>query len=162
MIEHRGTNKAKINYDSKENRALLDQHLHNAKVLLTTNNLSDNSLLNVEGYFNVIETRRDDKNNSEYDSVVLERIDLEDTTYDISPEEMSNEEYLNWFQSLTKAEQFQIVFEFEEFEVFCKEIDEKYQTTYDNGRLKTTNTTGKARSAWLSDIYRAISTISEL
>ena len=159
MIEHRGTNKAKINYDSKENRALLDQHLHNAKVLLTTNNLSDNSLLNVEGYFNVIETRRDDKNNSEYDSVVLERIDLEDTTYDISPEEMSNEEYLEWFTSLTKAEQFQIVFEFEEFEVFCKEIDEKYQTTYDNGRLKTTNTTGKARSAWLSDIYRAISTI---
>ena len=174
MIEHRGTNKAKINYDSKENRALLDQHLHNAKVLLTTNSLSDNTLLNVEGYFNVIETRRDDKNNSDYDSVVLERINLEDKTndsvvlpkieledflYDISPEEMSDEEYINWFLSLTKAEQFEIVFEFEEFSVFCKEIDEKYKTIYDNGRLKTTNTTGKARSAWLSDIYRAISTI---
>ena len=159
MIEHRGTSKAKINYDSKENKALLDQHLHNARVLLTTNDLSNKSLLNVEGYFNVVETRRDDKNNKGFDSVVLERIDLEEKKQDLQPEEMSNEEYIEWFQSLTKAEQFQITFEYEEFDAFCKEIDEKYTTKYDNGRLKTINTAGKARSAWMSDIYSAIGAI---
>ena len=159
MIEHRGTSKAKINYDSKENKALLDQHLHNAKVLLTTNDLSNKSLLNVEGYFNVVETRRDDKNNKGFDSVVLERIDLEEKKQDLQPEEMSNEEYLEWFKSLPKAEQFQITFEYEEFDLFCKQIDEKYTTKYDNGRLKTINTAGKARSAWMSDIYSAIGAI---
>ena len=159
MIEHRGTSKAKINYDSKENKALLDQHLHNAKVLLTTNDLSNKSLLNVEGYFNVVETRRDDKNNKGFDSVVLERIDLEEKKQDLQPEEMSNEEYLEWFKSLSKAEQFQITFEYEEFDLFCKQIDEKYTTKYDNGRLKTINTAGKARSAWMSDIYSAIGAI---
>jgi len=159
MIEHRGTSKAKINYDSKENKALLDQHLHNARVLLTTNDLSNKSLLNVEGYFNVIETRRDDKNHKGFDSVVLERIDLEEKKQDLQPEEMSNEEYLEWFKSLSKAEQFQITFEYEEFDLFCNEIDEKYTTKYDNGRLKTINTAGKARSAWMSDIYSAIGAI---
>ena len=80
MIEHRGTRKAKINYNSKENKALIDQHLHNARVLLTTNDPNNKSLLNVEGYFNVIKTRRDDKNHKGFDSVVLERINLEEKT----------------------------------------------------------------------------------
>ena len=159
MIENRGTRQAKINYDSKENKALLDQHLHNAKVLLTTNDLSNKSLLNVEGYFNVVETRRDDKNHKGFDSVVLERIDLEEKKQDLEPEEMSSEEYLEWFKSLSKAEQFQITFEYEEFDLFCKQIDEKYTTKYDNGRLKTINSAGKARSAWISDIYSAIGAI---
>ena len=159
MIDHRGTKKAKINYNSKENRALIDQHLHKAKVLLTINDSSNKSLLNVEGYFNVIETRRDSGNHKEFDSVVLERIDLKDNKHDSQFGEMSNEEYLHWFKSLPRSEQFQIVFEHEEFALFSKEIDQKYETKFDNGRLKSTNTTGKARSAWLSDIYRAISTI---
>lgn len=159
MIEHRGTKKAKINYNSKENRALIDQRLHKAKVLLTTNDSTNNSLLNVEGYFNVVETRRDDRNHKGFDSVVLERIDSEDKKQHVKPEEMSNEEYLEWFKSLPKSEQFQIIFEYEEFDLFCKEINQKYKTKYDNGRLKTTNSTGKARSSWLSDIYTAISTI---
>ena len=159
MIEHRGTRKAKINYNSKENKALIDQHLHNARVLLTTNDPNNKSLLNVEGYFNVIETRRDDKNHKGFDSVVLERINLEEKKQGLQPEEMSNEEYLEWFKSRPKAEQFQITFEYEEFDLFCKEIDEKYTTKYDNGRLKTINTAGKARSAWMSDIYSAIGAI---
>ena len=159
MIDHRGTKKAKINYNSKENRALIDQHLHKAKVLLTINDSSNKSLLNVEGYFNVKETRRDSGNHKEFDSVVLERIDLKDNNHDGQLGEMSNEEYLDWFKSLPRAEQFQIVFEYEEFALFSKEINEKYETKFDNGRLKTTNTAGKARSAWLSDIYTAISTI---
>ena len=48
MIEHRDTSYANINYNSKENRALLDYGLHDAKILLTTND-PNKSILNVEG-----------------------------------------------------------------------------------------------------------------
>lgn len=159
MIEHRDTSYANINYNSKENRALLDYGLHDAKILLTTNDPKNKSILNVEGYFKVIETRRDNIKFNGIDSVVLERIDLESNKLNLQSEHMSNEEYLNWFKALPESEQFQIVFEHEDFDLFCKDIDEKYESRYDEGRIKTINTAGKARSAWISDIYRAVEKI---
>ena len=41
------------------------------------------------------------------------------------------------------------------------DVNEKYKTRYDEGRIKTTNSAGKARSAWITDIYLAIKKIYE-
>ncbi len=43
-----------------------------------------------------------------------------------------------------------------DFDKFCKMSNQKFQTCFDNGRIKTFNSSGKARSAWIKDLYKAL------
>lgn len=130
MIEHRNTSKAKINYRSKENKALIDQKNHNAPILLTIVNDKDPTLLDVAGYFKFDTLCLDNEIHNSPDSVLLKRVDS------------------NKFEEVG-------------FENFCKKNNQKYITTIENGRLKTKNSTGKARSASIDDIFRSLNTIYE-
>ncbi len=75
MIEKRGTKRARINYNSKENRALLEQKTHGANILLTIENKKDRTILDVAGLFEVVTTCQDNPVHKKVDSVLLRRID---------------------------------------------------------------------------------------
>ena len=72
MVENKGTEKARINLNSKENKALLFQSEHSAPILLLTE--LSNDLLRVEGRFEVATICHDNPIHSSVDSVLLRRI----------------------------------------------------------------------------------------
>jgi hypothetical protein len=72
MIEKKGTEHAVINYNSKENKALLSQKEHSAPILLFTE--ISGEMLNVEGRFEVVSLCHDNPVHTGIDSVLLRRI----------------------------------------------------------------------------------------
>lgn len=72
MVENKGTEKARVNLNSKENKALLSQSEHSAPILLLTE--LSNDLLRVEGRFEVVTICHDNPIHPSVDSVLLRRI----------------------------------------------------------------------------------------
>ena len=73
MIENRGAANASINYNSKENSALIDQPEHKAPVLLTTNSATAPGIIDVQGRFRVVTRCHDNPVHLGMDSVLLQR-----------------------------------------------------------------------------------------
>ena len=74
MVKNRGKSSASINYDSKENRALLDQAEHGAPVLLMTDPGGNSTVLEIEGRFELVQTHHDNPVHPAPDSVILRKI----------------------------------------------------------------------------------------
>jgi len=72
MVTNRGTKEALVNYNSKENSALIEQRKHGAPVLLIIDEKSN--LLGVHGRFEVVTLCHDNPIHPGVDSVLLKRI----------------------------------------------------------------------------------------
>ena len=68
---------------------------------------------------------------------------------------MDEEDFLNYLEEEDPRKVFSLLFDEEEFNDFLKNVNQKYLTVFDNGRIKTFNSAGKARSAWLEDLWKA-------
>lgn len=73
MVQNRGLNNSKINYDSIENKALLDQRKHGAPILLMVDD-QKSGLIEIQGRFEVITFCHDNPIHPGVDSVLLKRI----------------------------------------------------------------------------------------
>jgi hypothetical protein len=73
MINDRGTPSAKINYDAKENQALLKQSEHGAPILLMID--VDKKNLEVQGRFEVLTALHSNPIHPGIDSVLLKKIE---------------------------------------------------------------------------------------
>ena len=74
MISKRGTVNSEINYDSKENLALLKQAAHGAPILLMIDRGGNSGLLDVKGRFELVTRCHDNPIHPGVDSVLLRRI----------------------------------------------------------------------------------------
>lgn len=78
MIKNRNTGQAEINYAAKENRFLLEQQEHGAPILLMIDREGKSGLIDIQGWFNVLEARQDNPVHPGTDSVLLTRIVRDD------------------------------------------------------------------------------------
>ena len=74
MIGNRGTSDASINYNSKENSALLGQPNHLAPVLLTINSETAPGFIDVQGQYRVVTRCHDNPIHPGMDSVLLQAL----------------------------------------------------------------------------------------
>jgi len=75
---------------------------------------------------------------------------------DTTINENDNESIEDWTDRAEPSEVFASLFKANDFEKFCINSNQKFNTTYDQGRIKTYNSAGKARSAWLKDLFKAL------
>lgn len=74
MVNNRGQSDSKINYNSLENKALLDQRKHGAPILLMIDKDKKSGLIEIQGRFEVITLCHDNPIHPGVDSVLLKRI----------------------------------------------------------------------------------------
>jgi len=72
MVTNRGTSNATINYQSKENKALLNQREHGAPILLMID--AKPKTIEIQGRFEVVTICHDNPIHPSVDSVLLKRI----------------------------------------------------------------------------------------
>jgi hypothetical protein len=75
---------------------------------------------------------------------------------DTTINENDNESIEDWTDRAEPSEVFASLFKANDFEKFCINSNQKFKTIYDQGRIKTYNSAGKARSAWLKDLFKAL------
>jgi len=68
---------------------------------------------------------------------------------------MDLDDFSIWLDEENPSTVFETLFDEHRFTNFLNNINQQYKTVYDDGRLKTYNSSGKARSVWIKDIWKA-------
>lgn len=68
---------------------------------------------------------------------------------------MDLDDFSVWLDEENPSTVFETLFDEHRFTNFLNNVNQQYKTVYDDGRLKTYNSSGKARSVWLKDIWKA-------